>query len=293
MAVDTIPLLSGSAPFYVYVYHDPRRGKRHAPIYVGKGTAALGRADIHWKGRSQSPLLRKILYKIRAAGLEPLIEIVGWFDDEDAAFALERALIKRFGRRDLDLGTLCNLTDGGEGQLGKVVSAETRKKLSEAGKGRQFSPETIARIAASNRGQKRSAETRQRLKETHAGQTRSPETIAKFVAAMGAKKDAGWRKPRTSEESKDKYRATMRARREAGMKRSRRPPTAETIAKALATKRANGTLAFPAVSAEARERGAAKRRGKKMSPESRERMRRSRLAYLERQRAAKDETSPA
>ena len=46
---------------------------------------------------------------------------------------LEKLLIKEYGRKDLGLGNLTNLTDGGEGTIN--VSEEVKKKISERRKG--------------------------------------------------------------------------------------------------------------------------------------------------------------
>lgn len=127
MATDTLSLDFGrDKRFYVYLYRDPRPRKKLQPIYVGKGTASRRRADHHWEKGTHNPILRGILSKIRLAGLSPVIEIVAWFDSEAAAFDLEMALVAKFGRRDLRSGTLANMTDGGDGGAGLIVSAETR-----------------------------------------------------------------------------------------------------------------------------------------------------------------------
>jgi len=55
---------------------------------------------------------------------------------EQEAFALEKALIAKIGRRDLGAGTLVNLTDGGEGKSGCTFSVEALAKMSAAKKGR-------------------------------------------------------------------------------------------------------------------------------------------------------------
>lgn len=133
IAADPPPLLcDDGARFVVYLYRDPRPRKKNAPIYVGKGTSWYGRPDDHWsnKNRSHNPLFGNVLSKIRSAGLKPIVEIIAAYDEEADAFYLEKALIKRFGRRDLGTGTLCNLTDGGEGPAGRIVSVETRAKMS-------------------------------------------------------------------------------------------------------------------------------------------------------------------
>src|SRR5215471_16173848 len=101
--------------FCVYIYRDPRRGKRKVPIYVGKGNRERGRPDFHWRWGSHNKFLNRVLAKIWKAGLEPIIEIVGWFDKDDDALTLEKRLIQQFGRRDRKAGSLLNLTDGGDG----------------------------------------------------------------------------------------------------------------------------------------------------------------------------------
>ena len=91
------------------------------------------------------------------------------------AFELERYWIKRIGRRDLGLGTLVNLTDGGEGSVGykhtketllkisgennpsfgKKLTDEHKLKCSEALKGRLVSEETRLKISIAQKGVKR------------------------------------------------------------------------------------------------------------------------------------------
>ena len=117
--------------FYVYVYLDPRPGKGLQPIYVGKGTVDLDRASYHWEKRCVNPFLQNVLDKIRAAGLVPQITIAAYMDDEEDAFAMERELIAEYGRRDLRTGSLCNLTEGGQGTAGLKYSDERLQKVKE------------------------------------------------------------------------------------------------------------------------------------------------------------------
>jgi len=120
-----------SGKFYVYVYLDPRPGKGLQPIYVGKGTVDLDRASYHWERRCVNPFLQSVLDKIRVAGLVPQITIAAYMEDEEDAFAMERELIAEYGRRDLRTGSLCNLTEGGQGTAGLKYSNERLKNLHE------------------------------------------------------------------------------------------------------------------------------------------------------------------
>jgi hypothetical protein len=129
MAVDNLPMDFGrDKPFYVYLYRDPRPGKKHQPFYVGKGTAKHRRADVHWTEHASNQILGRILQKLRDAGLAPEIEIIAWFDDESAALSCERTLIAKIGRRNLKEGPLANLTDGGDGPTRIVTTAELRSR---------------------------------------------------------------------------------------------------------------------------------------------------------------------
>ena len=52
------------------------------------------------------------------------------------ACQIEQYLIKYYGRKNLKTGMLVNMTDGGDGCIGQVVSLETRKKMSISQKGK-------------------------------------------------------------------------------------------------------------------------------------------------------------
>lgn len=67
----------------------------------------------------------------------------------------EVRLIKKIGRRDLGLGPLTNLTDGGQGANGMIVSEENKKKASDRMKGKQYAL-----------GKPRSEETKRKISET-------------------------------------------------------------------------------------------------------------------------------
>ena len=92
----------------------------------------------HWKN-----IVNKTDYSV-----ELLSEVETW----DDACELEMLLIKEYGRKDLGLGNLVNMTDGGDGSFGVIVSDETKEKLSKLGKGRIVTAETRVKIANTLRG---------------------------------------------------------------------------------------------------------------------------------------------
>ena len=87
---------------------------------------------------------------------------------EDAC-EMEKVLISWFGRRDLGLGTLVNLTDGGEGNVGWVASDETRARMSKSKKGK----------LSHNYGKKASKEAKEKMSISATGRKHSEESKEK------------------------------------------------------------------------------------------------------------------
>ena len=101
-------------------------------FYVGKGT----RTHKKLYARASEEQGRNAYWKRIAIKHGYLVTIVADFFAESDAFAMETELIGFYGRK-INGGTLCNLTDGGEGSCGIVPSQLTREKLSiEASKPR-------------------------------------------------------------------------------------------------------------------------------------------------------------
>ena len=108
--------------YYTYAY----LREDGTPYYIGKGKAG------------------RINNKLHAIHLPPeegrRIFLKQNLTDEEAR-KHEVDMIAVLGRKDLGTGILRNMTDGGEGCAGRVLSEETKKKLSEAHKGKKKSIE--------------------------------------------------------------------------------------------------------------------------------------------------------
>lgn len=105
--------------FYVYAYI---RSSDNTPYYIGKGCGS-----------------RRFIKQHRSVGVpKDKTQIVILEDNltEIGAFALERRMIAWYGRKDLNTGILRNKTDGGEGSCGLKKTINSKKKVSEALKGK-------------------------------------------------------------------------------------------------------------------------------------------------------------
>lgn len=80
---------------YVYVYIDPRDGK---PFYIGKGVGS--RCFAHLEDKTESEKVQRIA-EIRAAGKEPLIDLLRYGLTDREAALVEAAAIDLIGKENL------------------------------------------------------------------------------------------------------------------------------------------------------------------------------------------------
>lgn len=145
--------------FYVYLYLD----QNNIPFYVGKGTGK------RWYPARHRRDANSFLYnKILKMGLKNVkVKFLYKNLTEEEAFEREEYWISYYGRRDLDRGPLCNLTDGGEiGTTGYKHTDETRRKMCIYRKGHSTSLETRIKIGNIRKGFIVSEETKQKIRET-------------------------------------------------------------------------------------------------------------------------------
>jgi hypothetical protein len=197
---------------FIYTHH---KADTNEIFYVGIGKGKDGTFKRAYDKNKRSKFWK---YLVSKHGFT--VQIVASDIDWDSALKLEKQLIAKHGRSNNETGVLCNLTDGGEGCFGFVVTDEYREKLSKAIKGRPgksgiensfygktHTLETRAKMSASqiaggknkgvnnnNYGKKMSNERRKQMSEQRKGKKLSAEHKKKISeGGKGIPKSKEWR----------------------------------------------------------------------------------------------------
>lgn len=120
-------------------------------FYIGKGSIKRPYEKIN-RNKFWGNIVKKHGYSVEI--------VVSGLSNEDAT-KWEIYLIQLFGRKDLGEGQLVNMTNGGEGTIGRKASDYTKKLMSNIHKGKKLSESHIQSIRVSNTGRKVSDKTRE------------------------------------------------------------------------------------------------------------------------------------
>ena len=164
-------------------------------FYVGIGSEKRRAYSDYKRSKHWHSVVNKVGYKIQL-----LYEDIDW----EKACKIEQELIKLYGRKDLGLGTLVNMTDGGDGRFGAKASDETKKKMSQSQKG----------LNTWTKGHIPTNETRQKisnvLKEYWKHNPKAPmtEEAKQKISKSLTGRPGTWIGKRHSEESLEKMKAS-------------------------------------------------------------------------------------
>lgn len=91
---------------------------------------------------------------------------------EEEALCLEKKLIEKYGRRDLKTGCLVNMTDGGEGSSGRIISETAKKKMSLSKLGKKYTEKHRRKMSEAHKNV--SEEARKKMSIAKMGKKRKP-----------------------------------------------------------------------------------------------------------------------
>lgn len=159
--------------FYIYEHWRP---DKNVCFYVGKGYGSRAQcmAGRNWRHQRVQDVLKSLGMKV-----EIRLAITGLTGI--AAIAKEIERIAYYGRRNL-----VNMTDGGEGPMGRKATAVQRAAVSAANKGKPKSPEHRAKLAASLLGRKfgkRADGVGEKIAASLRGRKKSAEHVRSLTAA--------------------------------------------------------------------------------------------------------------
>jgi hypothetical protein len=171
----------------LYILYRHTRTDKDEPFYIGIGEPRRA-YDFKWgRNRFWKAIYKKCNENIQ---VDILFEELTW----EEACIKEKELIKFYGRRDLGLGPLCNLTDGGDGACGIKQSPETIAKRVAKQLGKPLSEEHKEKVRQSKLGNrnhrfgiKASEETRRKMSESRKGHRMSEEAKRKSAITQGKK----------------------------------------------------------------------------------------------------------
>jgi len=124
------------------VYRHIRLDKNE-PFYIGIGLNLRRAYSKSGRGKFWNKIINKTNYEV-----DILFDNITW----EQACEKEKEFIALYGRRNINTGTLVNLTDGGDGKIGFIASEDTKKKMSEIKKGRSISNDAKVKISETLKG---------------------------------------------------------------------------------------------------------------------------------------------
>ena len=172
---------------FVYIHKNPINNEI---FYVGQGTKQGSKNERAYSNRSRSKWWNNYVNKYG----KPLVEIVVDNISKDEADKLEIELIKLYGRKDMNNGTLVNLTDGGDGSGKRSEEYCKEHSIRMSGEnhpmwGKKHNEEWVKNNSLSHIGYKHSDESKKKMSESRKGKKRSEETKKKMSESLSGEKN--------------------------------------------------------------------------------------------------------
>ena len=102
-----------------YIYRHIRKDTSEV-FYIGIATQKNRASSKHGRSKFWKRVVDKTDFEV-----EIILDDLTW----EEVCEKEKEFIKLYGRKDLGLGTLVNMTDGGDGTINKIFTEEYRSKL--------------------------------------------------------------------------------------------------------------------------------------------------------------------
>lgn len=133
-------------PHYIYLHRKASNGE---PFYIGKGKL---RRSMKGYERAHACDHRSAFWGRVVTKHGFIVEIIAHCITDTEAQRLERQLISEYGRKNIGRGPLVNLTDGGDGHAGIIVSAALRALRSKNSRGKRSEAWTASIRASRKNG---------------------------------------------------------------------------------------------------------------------------------------------
>lgn len=175
--------------FLIYCLKEPDTGEIR---YFGKTCQTASQRFWRHAGCKTETHVARWVQKLRASSQLPEMEVLLRGLTNLESIDEEKALIAWGRKKGL---RLTNLTDGGDGRLGFVVSDETKKKISIGHLGMRLTEETKQKLREANLGKKQSEETISKrilrgVDHWTFGKSRSIETREKISRSLAGYKQS-------------------------------------------------------------------------------------------------------